>query len=136
MATCALAALAVVPTTSRPAYAACDQTGSTVDCTGITTNYNAGSQDGLTFTVQPGATLQGTGGTSAFKLTSGVSGNALINNGTIDGVYDFDVHIEVEMTNYKNLLVPKVMRYNGNWDVIFKKRENGIFTATLFDFTD
>ncbi len=52
------------------------------------------------------------------------------------GVYDFDVHIEVEMTNYKNLLVPKVMRYNGNWDVIFKKRENGIFTATLFDFTD
>ena len=50
------------------------------------------------------------------------------------GVYDFDVHIEVEMTNYKNLLVPKVMRYNGNWDVIFKKREKGIFTATLFDF--
>jgi uncharacterized protein with beta-barrel porin domain len=88
MATCALAALAVVPTTSRPAYAACDQTGSTVDCTGITTNYNAGSQDGLTFTVQPGATLQGTGGTSAFKLTSGVSGNALINNGTIDGLVD------------------------------------------------
>lgn len=50
------------------------------------------------------------------------------------GVYDFDVHIEVEMTNYRNLLVPKVMRYNGNWDVIFKKREKGIFTATLFDF--
>jgi hypothetical protein len=50
------------------------------------------------------------------------------------GVYDFDVHIEVEMTNYNNLLVPKVMRYNGNWDVIFKKREKGIFTATLFDF--
>lgn len=50
------------------------------------------------------------------------------------GVYDFDVHIEVEMTNYGNLLVPKVMRYNGNWDVIFKKREKGIFTATLFDF--
>ena len=51
------------------------------------------------------------------------------------GVYDFDVHIEVEMTNYGNLLVPKVMRYNGNWDVVFKKREKGIFTATLFDFT-
>lgn len=50
------------------------------------------------------------------------------------GVYDFDVHIEVEMTNYGNLLVPKVMRYNGDWDVIFKKREKGIFTATLFDF--
>ena len=51
------------------------------------------------------------------------------------GVYDFDVYIEVEMTNYGNLLVPKVMRYNGNWDVVFKKREKGIFTATLFDFT-
>ncbi len=51
------------------------------------------------------------------------------------GVYDFDVHIEVEMTKFRDFLVPKVMRYNGNWDVIFKKRENGIFTATLFDFT-
>lgn len=50
------------------------------------------------------------------------------------GVYDFDVHIEVEMTNYGKLIVPKVMRYNGDWDVIFKKREKGIFTATLFDF--
>jgi hypothetical protein len=51
------------------------------------------------------------------------------------GVYDFDVHIEVEMTKFEEYLVPKVMRYNGNWDVIFKKRENCIFTATLFDFT-
>lgn len=50
------------------------------------------------------------------------------------GVYDFDVHIEVEMTKFGEFLVPKVMRYNGNWDVVFKKRENGIFTATLFDF--
>jgi hypothetical protein len=40
----------------------------------------------------------------------------------------------VEMTKFENYLVPKVMRYNGNWDVIFKKREKGIFTATLFDF--
>jgi len=51
------------------------------------------------------------------------------------GVYDFDVHIEVEMTKFGDLLVPKVMRYNGNWDLVFKKREKGIFTATLFDFT-
>lgn len=50
------------------------------------------------------------------------------------GVYDFDVHIEVEMTKYKEFLVPRVMRYNGNWNVVFKKRERGIFTATLFDF--
>ncbi|MEP7259220.1 MAG: hypothetical protein ABI687_12540 [Flavitalea sp.] len=49
-------------------------------------------------------------------------------------VYDFDIHIEVEMTKFHEYLVPKVMRYNGNWDVVFKKRERGIFTATLFDF--
>ena len=52
------------------------------------------------------------------------------------GVYDFDVHVEVEMGNFQGMLVPAVMRYNGNWDVVFKKREKGVFTATLFDFTN
>lgn len=51
------------------------------------------------------------------------------------GVYDFDVSMEVQMTKVGNLLVPKTLRYSGNWDVIFKKRERGVFTATLFDFT-
>ncbi|HEX7902822.1 MAG TPA: hypothetical protein VF487_03005 [Chitinophagaceae bacterium] len=51
------------------------------------------------------------------------------------GVYDFDVHMEVELTKFGNYLVPKTLRYKGDWDVIFKKRERGIFTATLFDFT-
>lgn len=50
-------------------------------------------------------------------------------------VYSFDVHMEVEMTKFKDLLVPKVLRYNGTWDVVFKKREWGAFTATLFDFS-
>lgn len=50
------------------------------------------------------------------------------------GVYDFDVHMEVEMTKFGEYLVPSLMRYNGNWDVMFKKRERGVFTATLFDF--
>lgn len=50
------------------------------------------------------------------------------------GVYDFDVSMEVEMTRYKQWVVPKVLRYKGNWDVIFKKREKAVFTATLFDF--
>ena len=49
-------------------------------------------------------------------------------------MYDFDVHMEVEMTRVGNLLVPKTLRYRGNWDVLFKKRERGVFTATLFDF--
>jgi len=50
------------------------------------------------------------------------------------GVYDFDVHMQVELTKFNNLLLPKLIRYAGNWHAIFKKRENGIFTATLFDF--
>jgi hypothetical protein len=50
------------------------------------------------------------------------------------GVYDFDVSMEVQMTHFGKYLVPQVIRYKGDWDVAFKKRENGVFTATLFDF--
>jgi len=50
------------------------------------------------------------------------------------GVYDFKVEMEVQMTKVGDLLVPSVLRYNGNWKAIFKKRERGVFTATLFDF--
>jgi hypothetical protein len=50
------------------------------------------------------------------------------------GVYDFNVHMEVEMTKFGVYLVPKQLRYIVNWDVVLKKRERGIFTATLFDF--
>jgi len=50
------------------------------------------------------------------------------------GVYDFDVSMDVEMTKFEGMLVPKVLRYKGNWDVIFKKRERAIFTETLFNF--
>lgn len=52
------------------------------------------------------------------------------------GVYDFDVSMEVQMTKFGDYLVPKTLRYKGNWDVVFKKRERGIFTATLFDFKE
>lgn len=52
------------------------------------------------------------------------------------GVYDFNVHMEVEMTKFGNYLVPRLLRYIGNWDVVMKKRERGMFTATLFDFTN
>lgn len=50
------------------------------------------------------------------------------------GVYDFKVNMEVQMTTFGNLTVPALIRYNGNWKAIFKKRERGIFTATLSDF--
>ncbi len=51
------------------------------------------------------------------------------------GVYDFDVHMEVQMTTFDQLIVPSTLRYRGTWDMAFKKRERGVFTATLFDFT-
>jgi len=40
------------------------------------------------------------------------------------------------MQKFNGLLVPKTLRYRGNWSVVFKKRENAVFTATLFDFTN
>ncbi|WP_290791965.1 hypothetical protein [Flavihumibacter sp. UBA7668] len=51
------------------------------------------------------------------------------------GVYDFDVQMDVEMTSLGELLVPSLLRYTGNWKVALKKRERGIFTATLFGFS-
>jgi hypothetical protein len=42
--------------------------------------------------------------------------------------------MEVEMTKFGEYLVPSLMRYNGNWNVLLKSRERGVFTATLFDF--
>ena len=50
------------------------------------------------------------------------------------GVYDFKVTMEVQMSRFNNLTVPTLIRYNGNWKAIFKNRERGVFTATLFDF--
>jgi len=50
------------------------------------------------------------------------------------GVYDFKVDMKVQMTKVGGLLVPSVLNYNGNWKVLFKKRERGVFTATLSDF--
>ena len=51
------------------------------------------------------------------------------------GVYDFKVQMEVQMTHSGEYLVPALIRYNGSWKAIFKKRERGIFTATLFGFS-
>jgi hypothetical protein len=52
------------------------------------------------------------------------------------GVYDFKVQMEVELTHFGPYLVPNLIRYNGNWKALFKKRERGVFTATLFDFNE
>ena len=50
------------------------------------------------------------------------------------GVYDFNVQMEVQLSHYRQYLVPTLIRYNGTWNVFTKKRERGVFTATLFDF--
>ena len=50
------------------------------------------------------------------------------------GVYDFDVQMQVELEKFGDYLVPKLIRYTGNWHAMFTKREQGVFTATLFDF--
>ncbi|HLO79756.1 MAG TPA: hypothetical protein VK166_02290 [Chitinophagaceae bacterium] len=50
------------------------------------------------------------------------------------GLYSFNVDMEVELSRFGELLVPTVIRYNGQWSVVFKKKEKGVFTATLFDF--
>lgn len=52
------------------------------------------------------------------------------------GVYDFNVRMNVKMTRVGKLLVPSLITYNGNWKVMFKKRERGLFTATLSDFKE
>ena len=51
------------------------------------------------------------------------------------GLFDFNVQMEVELGKFEDYLVPSLIRYNGSWKLIFKKRETGVFTATLFDFT-
>ena len=50
------------------------------------------------------------------------------------GIYGFDVAMQVELEKVNDLLVPKVLRFNGDWNIIFKKKERAVFTATLFNF--
>ena len=49
------------------------------------------------------------------------------------GVYDFNVTMEAEMARYGQWVVPVLLRYVGEWDLVFKKRERGLFTATIYD---
>ncbi|MEX0636850.1 MAG: hypothetical protein WD135_08780 [Ferruginibacter sp.] len=51
------------------------------------------------------------------------------------GVYDFKVTMKVQLTRFNELIVPTLIRYYGDWKAITKKRERGVFTATLSAFT-
>jgi hypothetical protein len=50
------------------------------------------------------------------------------------GAYRFNVAMEVKLGWFGKLQVPTLLRYNGNWNVVFKAKEKGFFTATLYDF--
>lgn len=50
------------------------------------------------------------------------------------GVYRFNVRMHVELGHAGRLLVPTLVRYDGSWKVALKSPEQGVFTATLFDF--
>jgi len=50
------------------------------------------------------------------------------------GVYRFDVRMHVELGHAGRLLVPTLVRYDGSWKVALKSPEQGVFTATLFDY--
>ena len=50
------------------------------------------------------------------------------------GVYYFNVKMEVSMIKIGEYYVPNLIRYVGDWKYVFKKRERGVFTITLFDF--
>jgi hypothetical protein len=52
------------------------------------------------------------------------------------GVYHFQVQMEVELEPWKQYLLPRVIRYTGDWGVLFRKKEDAVFTATLFDFDE
>ncbi len=50
------------------------------------------------------------------------------------GIYEFDVRMEAVLSVMQKTVVPTLLRYNGYWKVIGKKRENASFTATLYGF--
>lgn len=51
------------------------------------------------------------------------------------GVYNFNVSMEVEIGKFGKYLYPKVIRYDGNWGVMVKGKEKGLFTATIYDLS-
>jgi len=49
------------------------------------------------------------------------------------GVYKFNVSMQVEIGKVGKYLYPKIIRYDGNWGVLIKGKERGLFTATIYD---
>jgi hypothetical protein len=47
------------------------------------------------------------------------------------GVYKFNVMMEVELGKQGNLLYPTVVRYQGEWGLLIRRSERGLFTTTF-----
>jgi hypothetical protein len=42
-------------------------------------------------------------------------------------LFDFDINMEIELQEKNNVFMPKKIKYNGQWDIPFKKKEIAIF---------
>ncbi|MCL6524630.1 MAG: hypothetical protein K6T34_08190 [Thermoflavifilum sp.] len=49
-------------------------------------------------------------------------------------LFDFNVHIQVDLSSFQHMLVPSWINYIGNWDIAFHRRERVHFTIRFFDF--
>src|SRR5690349_15977 len=82
----AVAAASVFSSEASAACAPAAADNATVTCTDTTTNYNVGPFQNLSVTVAPGATVLGTGGNDAIRISNnGAAPNTLTNFGLIDG---------------------------------------------------
>jgi len=50
------------------------------------------------------------------------------------GLYQFDVNISIELTKINSNYYPKIITYDGYWNVPIKKKETSIFTLKFFNF--
>lgn len=49
-------------------------------------------------------------------------------------LFDFDIHIEIELKKLGDLYVPELMKYRGWWNVPTKKKEICHFTTRFYDY--
>lgn len=49
-------------------------------------------------------------------------------------LYDFDIHIQVDLSPIDDDYFPSYIKYDGYWDLLFKKPETCIFEANFYNF--
>lgn len=50
-------------------------------------------------------------------------------------LFDFDVKIKVELTEFKDMIVPKKLQYTGYWDIPLKRPEISILESYFYNFS-